>query len=419
MSFKNIINIIILVPIFFLSSCMSVENILLKKPEIIPIDKQLIESKMSIDLKKNIHSSFNHRDFFDEFNYYQWDIEKYSSLKVLKNRKVNYYEQNPLTKFISDNNFMILSNDGFFLIYNKENFEIKRKIDLNIHLNNDKSYPTSMASLNDKFYSSFSEGKIICFDLNGKIYWIKDFKDSLKTPIKILNEDLIVLLGNKIISLDPLTGNIKWEFYYENENYLDAKGGDIIELKHYIFFILPNGNIGYIDTVFAEKKISKILDFNSTKGINSSLSKLHSYKNFISLFENNRYLSTIDVTTNKFIFKNNEFLKIKSFKYINNSIITLDENFYLKSSNLINGRLFWKLNLTNLISKNDKIIEISNTNKSLIIFFNNGLVLNIDALTGEIIQSVQLKIDNIINIDVYNNLLIFEHYNGRTSIFSK
>ena len=52
----------------------------------------------------------------------------------------------------------------------------------------------------------FSDGKVVNFDVNGNILWQKSFNDILKTPIKIHNKNIIVLLTNKIISIDSSDG---------------------------------------------------------------------------------------------------------------------------------------------------------------------------------------------------------------------
>ena len=40
----------------------------------------------------------------------------------------------------------------------------------------------------------------------------RDFNDILKTPIKIFDDHLIILLSNRIISLNYLNGKNNWEF---------------------------------------------------------------------------------------------------------------------------------------------------------------------------------------------------------------
>ena len=59
---------------------------------------------------------------------------------------------------------------------------------------------------------------LIKFDLDGNIVWQLELNDILKTPIKIYNENIIVLLSNKIISVDTINETIDWEFIYNSDN---------------------------------------------------------------------------------------------------------------------------------------------------------------------------------------------------------
>ena len=63
---------------------------------------------------------------------------------------------------------------------------------------------------------------------------------------------MILLLSNNIISINPLNGDINWEFEYANDNTITSYGGSIISDKNILYFILPNGYFGGIDSIIAE-----------------------------------------------------------------------------------------------------------------------------------------------------------------------
>ena len=68
-------------------------------------------------------------------------------------------------------------------------------------------------------------------------------------------------------------------------------------------------------------------------------------------------------------------------------------------------------------AKENNIIEIVNNESNLVIFFKNGLILEINYLTGEIINDIDLNINHINKIDFYNQYLIVYQNNGKFSIF--
>ena len=84
-----------------------------------------------------------------------------------------------------------------------------------------------------------------------------------------------------------------------------------------------------------------------------------------------------------------------------------------------NKNLFWKINISENIKKNTKIVNISNFNNSIIIFFNNGLILEVNSKNGNIISEKILKINDIISIQNANEYLLVDQINGKTTIFIK
>ena len=75
-------------------------------------------------------------------------------------------------------------------------------------------------------------------------------------PIQILRLEF----GNEVFDnssanfsetqLNPTEYN--WEFIYESGKSLNVYGGDIVSKNNIVFFYLPNGRLGKIDTVIGE-----------------------------------------------------------------------------------------------------------------------------------------------------------------------
>ena len=293
------------------------------------------------------------------------------------------------------------------------------KVILNIPLEDKDVYPTSLAQILDNYIITLSNGTVFSFKLDGSILWQRDFNDLLKTPIKIFDDNLIILLSNKILSLNYLNGEINWEFVIDSKDPIRVLGGDIISLNHYLFFILPNNNFGIIDTIMGDiinTKYQNLFKYNPSSSLSN---KIHSYNNLLSYYDQNTYLTSIDIGNDEILLNREKITNVKSFIFFNNSLITLNNDNFLKAYNTSNKNLFWKVNISEIIKKNTEIVNIANYNNSIIIFFNNGLILEINSKNGNIISTNNLKINDIISIQSINEYLLVDQLNGKTTIFIK
>ena len=419
MNLKNIIKLLIIFIPFFLFSCQKLENF------------RNQDEKISLTIKDEIdnHETFNnlsenHKDNY--FDYYSksvnflWKNEQELKKVLTVNNSSSKYPNSPYLKInIINDKIYSLNNKSELKIYNlndKKNIETYL---VSISSNNEFSYPTSIAMLNNFLYAGYADGILIKFDLKGNIIWQLEFNDILKTPIKIHHESIIVILGNKILSVDTMDGIIDWEFLYKSNNSLNFYGGNIVSKNHLLYFCLPNGKLDVIDTVIGSNVDTLFSTIRYDHNLVDSCNNLHSFQNLISFYENNKYLYTIDIQNNNFLIKKDQFENVSSLNFINNALIILDKENNLKAYNVENKKLFWKSDMKEYLDKDEKIDEIINNENRIIIFFNNGLILEFDSITGEVLFNHKLKLKLIKSVYFIDNYVLFSQVNGKTILFNQ
>ena len=416
MSLKNI-NKLFLLLTFLLFSCKPIEVLKEKNSVYFEYD-EVKEDFAIIELNPTATVSVNSIDYYSVSNSFTYiSNDKINKLHTLNSNMNKELESKPLITIIKNEKIYSLDYESSFNIYDFNNFELLQSVKIKSKLINEYNTPTSLALLNDYFYTSYTDGKIICFNLNGSIIWENNYSDIIKTPIKIHNDNLIVLLSDKIISLSPLTGELNWEHNYYSENILQSTGGDIMNLNHLLFFILPNNRVGEIDTLFGEKNDSIFSDLILEDSINNSFDKIHVFKNYVLYFDQKKYLTTIDFNTNTIVLNKNIIDNVQSYIFFNNSLITLNNDSLLKSFNIYNGNLFWKIDTKDTLLKDDKIINIANSETSLFIFFQGGNILELDPVTGQILSIQKLKLKNINSVYFVDKYILIHQQNGKKSFF--
>ena len=419
MNIKNISKYLFISSLIFLFSCKSLD-FLPKENEFKSEYKEVKEKYFILDLFNQPMNNLDIEDFYNNLQVINWSSKnEFVKINTFKSFGNKYQDSKPLITFVYDNKFISLDYESKLNIFDLMNFKNINSIDLKINSNLDTFYPTSIARVNDNFFVSYSDGKILSFNLDGEINWSKYYKDIIKTPIKIYNNNLIILLSNKIVSINLYDGDPNWEFLFESDNVLQALGGDIININHLLFFILPNGRVGEIDTIFGEKNDSILSEMIFNDSINNSFDKLHSYKNILSYFDQKKYLTSIDITQNKILLNNKIIDNVNSFIFFNNGLITFHKEGILKLSNIINRNLFWELDISHLVNNDDNIINVTNSSEALIIFFNSGIVIEINSLNGHLISNKNFNIKDINKITFTNNFFLAHHENGNTTILSQ
>ena len=408
MNLKIINKLFICLFLLFLFSCESLD-LLSDEKKIYEKETEITETKTKITLDDNVINTRTD-DFYTFVDLKTFDNKnKFTKISTFKTKRKKIHNSKNLISFIYQNQFIFLDLKSNLNRYNVKDFKQIKSIDLNPYINSKESYPTSIARINDNFYISYSEGTVLNVNLDGELIWLKDFKKIIKTPIKIYDNNLIVLSGNDIFSIDTLTGEINWEFFYGSDEIFQAMGGDIVVLNHLLFFILPDGRVGEINMIFGEKNKSIFSKFDFEPSINNSFDKLHSFNNILSYFDQKIFLNSFDIGKNQILLNNEKIDNIHSFKFFNNSIFLLDKNNFLKSLNINNRKLFWEVDLSSSINENDKIIHVSNLSDSLIFLFESGIIIELNILNGNIISIQKLKIDKISQVQSNINYLILHH----------
>ena len=91
----------------------------------------------------------------------------------------------------------------------------------------------------------------------------------------------------------------------------------------------------------------------------------------------------------------------------------------VKAYNIKNKKIFWKSDLKEYLDKDEKIIEIFNNENRIITFFNNGLILELDLISGKVLFNQKIKLKKIISIYCIDNYIFFSQINGETTIFKQ
>ncbi len=396
MSSNYIINLFKIFFLFFVFSCGTVENL----SEI--NDEDLNQTKYEKIDKISLNSSFN---FNNEF---------YKNKFTINNYQKSYKNNSPLKVYILDNKIFAFNSNLELLKFDLNNGDLIETILVDINDTSPLLIPTNFIQYKDKFIIGFKSGLIILVDRNGKIIWLNKTNKILNTNIKLYEDTLIVIYEDSIESINPNNGLTNWSEVYNDMPIYQAKGGAMVNFANLIYFILPNNKIGSIDMLFGEKHSSNFDDLDIQSSINNTNDKIHLFENYLFYLDEGEYLYTFDILTDEFIlYKNKIFSSNHSSVFVNNALITKNENF-IQAINIINGNIFWKIEIHKSFKK-AKILDAKILNNKLNLFFDNGIIVEI--LNDNILNIKELKVKNINQIYFQKNILLTSHLNGKTTIF--
>ena len=415
MKFKNINNFLLIFLLFFIFSCQTISNYNKKKDVVIDNYKdQKYEETETLFLFNNF-KDVNYLDnytnnFSKEFNQNQILEKKFT----INNYKSNYDGANPLKLFILNDHLYSVDSKNYFNKFNITNGKLIESINLNFQEKQKNLIPITIVKYKDNFIIGYKHKTILMINKYGEAIWEFNHDEILSTPLKIINNSLIVMFGDKLYSLNIDNGNINWSEEYSGSRILKLQGGIINNYANILYYILPNSSFGQYDILLGEKHISQINDINFKNSINYTNHKLHINTNFASYFDGKNKLSTYDIILDKIILKNFEIDNPSSFFFFNNSLIALNEN-KLNSINIRNGNLFWSIEIETKYTKNTKIVDVKNFDSNIYIFLSNGKVLVLNS--NKLLNILDIKLKNI-NLLYFQNDNIFASLdNGKTVLF--
>ena len=421
MIYKNINRFLLLLFILSLYSCQA-KNLFEKKEIYSEYNNDIIEKNSFLDINFNESNNENYVDFYNYF--YIKNFNNFDSSNNLTNIKSynNRYENNkPIIPIFFDNKIIIISDKKNLRYYDVEKLTLEKEINLDIEFENDFDYPISFARIDQNIYISYSNGLLISINHNGNIVWKKNFNDISKTPIKIFNNNIILMLTDRLLSLDSINGEINWDFSFKKDEIyiLNSNGGEIVNLNHLLFFILPNFNFGEIDTVFGEKNENIISNISLNNSLNNLSKNLHVYNNLLTFSDNDKFINTINIDTNEYLLKNIKIENTISSYFYNNALFTLSEDNFLRAINIENRNIFWKIDFSNYINGNEKIIRVTNFNNNLIILLSNGFLIELASTNGLLLSDKNLKVKDIIYAGSNNDFIYLFDKKNNISFFTQ
>ena len=82
------------------------------------------------------------------------------------------------------------------------------------------------------------------------------------------------------------------------------------------------------------------------------------------------------------------------------------------------NRLFWKSNISDHTNEKNNILNIIESNDYIIIFLNNGGVLFIDRLNGNIEKNINLKVKDINSLYLHKEYILLITNKGKLHLFN-
>ena len=415
---KCIYNIIIITQLFFLLSCNGFNN--LEKDD---FNELTLEENINIEsgqfksfVELNNHwDNINHKSYI--FNYEYKELSKVKFGKGVSD--TNLFISNPILK---NNYIYLVDNHAMLTKYNinSNSIEWSKIIDENIQKN--VAAPASLISTNNSIIVTTGEGSINSFDFEGNLIWNKKFKMSIKTASYLLNDLILIFLNDgHLIALDIYDGSQRWIFNKEYKKISSHYGGKFYNHKNNLFALSPKNNIYFIDNFLYEysnldqdfmNQFIPLNDDNYDYKID-----LYTYKNLLIIIENNDTYTLYDTFENDFKIRRNKFPLAKYISVINDSIFAIDKNNYLRTINITNGKLFWKVNIDKYLKDKYKVINIIETIDFFYVFIDNGNILFLDKLSGSIEEINKLKINNIRSLYFLKDYILFINEKARLHIY--
>ncbi len=366
-----------------------------------------------LDTKINQKTKNNYIDFY---SYQNANYDFYN--KKLINLRVNSYQGKvksnlPINVIYNDSFIYSVNLNGSLVKFNNENGKQVEKYKINQKIKN--KIPVSFSLIDNDFIIGFKSGEVIRVNKTGDIKWTFKKNNLLNTPIKHLNDNILILYSENIVILSSKTGKVIFEKKYKSSNIIQSSGGKIVDYFNLIFFILPNSEFNVIDVFLFDEHYSELSNLNLKTSLNNLNDKIYVYKNILLYLDNKSILNSYDLKKNEFILSNYIINDLNSPIFFNNSLIDRNEkniNFY----NINTGKIFLEINIDKILKNDSKIIKVLNINNYLHLFTNEGEVLILNN-KYEIDKKIELKIKNISKIYSYQDKIFILSNKGFTYIY--
>ena len=414
MSFSFISKIALYLSFIFIFSCQNTISSLRNNENIDSVDYiSKLETEEYLDF------SFFEQYEDDVIDNYTYVASDYNFLnKDLAVLKVNNYEAkynniHPINVIYLEESLYSINKNGELLKFDSNNGKLIEKI--NINLDQEKKAPISFSLYKNDFIIAFTSGDVIRINKLGQVIWLFKNQNFLNTPVKIFDENIIILYPEKVVFLSILSGDIIYEKVFESSNIIQSSGGKIENYFNIAFFILPNSVFNSLDTYLFEEHSLNFENIELNTSLNNLKDQIHLYKNFLVYFDNGNIIHTYDINKNKLVLVDFRINNSSSTILFNNSLISKNENF-LEFYNILNGNLFSRININKILNKKSKIINSFIINKNLLLFTDNGEIIILDQ-NLQIQETVNLKIKSINKVYSYQNKIFISTEKGITYIY--
>ena len=414
MSFSFISKIALYLSFIFIFSCQDTISSLRNNENIDSVDYiSKLETEEYLDF--SFFEQYEH-DVIDNYTYVASDYNFLNKdLAVLKvnNYEAKYNNIHPINVIYLEESLYSINKNGELLKFDSNNGKLIEKI--NINLDQEKKAPISFSLYKNDFIIAFTSGDVIRINKLGQVIWLFKNQNFLNTPVKIFDENIIILYPEKVVFLSILSGDIIYEKVFESSNIIQSSGGKIENYFNIAFFILPNSVLNSLDTYLFEEHSLNFENIELNTSLNNLKDQIHLYKNFLVYFDNGNIIHTYDINKNKLVLVDFRINNSSSTILFNNSLISKNENF-LEFYNIQNGNLFSRININKILNKKSKIINSFIINKNLHLFTDNGEIIILDQ-NLQIQETVNLKIKSINKVYSYQNKIFISTEKGITYIY--
>ena len=414
MSFSFISRISLYLSFIFIFSCQDTISSLRNNENIDSEDytfqletEELLDFSFFEQYADNVIDNYTYKA--SDYNF----LDKDQVVLKINNYEAKYNNNEPINLIYLDESIYSLNKDGELLKFDLNNGKLIERI--NIDLDQEKKVPISFSIYNNDFIIAFKSGEVVRINKLGQVIWLFKNKDLLNTPVKILDDYLIILYPQKIVFLSILSGDIIYEKVFKSNNIIQSSGGKIENYFNIVFFILPNSEFNSLDTYLFEEHSLNFDNIELNTSLNNLKDQIHLYKNFLVYFDDGNIIHTYDINKNTFVLVDFRINNSSSAILFNNSLISKNENF-VEFYNIQNGNIFLRININKILNKKSKIINSFIINKNMHLFTDNGEIIILDQ-NLEIQETVNLKIKNINKVYNYQNKIFISTEKGITYIY--